>query len=161
MITTKRDISVQLKRKIIQDSIDFLAEEYKIHLQPKPEYQIAVIKELIKLIGSDEVFKSCLDSWKAIIPYHRVLDVSKMPAIVIYPVKGLKCSQYVLNKIIRHFSQFDSKVIGLDITPRYNAKYNELIYWANGSGDHKKILPDKYFTSPEKIFYIGHEMYPE
>ncbi len=65
------------------------------------------------------------------------------------------CARYSLNTIINHFNQFNGKEIGLDITPRHNAKYNELIYWANGSEDHKKLLPEKYFTSPEKIFLLG------
>ena len=156
----ERVVSVELKKKIRQDSIDHLAQEYKIHLQPKPEYQIAVTQELIKLLKSDPEFNSCIDTWKAIIPYSKVMGELKLAAIVIYPVQGEKCARYALNTIIKHFNQFNSKEIGLDITPRHNAKYNELIYWANGSGDDKKLLPEKYFTSPEKIFYIGHEIYP-
>ena len=156
----QRRISDELKEKIKQDSIDYLGQEYKIHLQPKPEYQIAVISNLISLISSDENLLSCLEAWKAIIPYNRVISHDKLPAIVIYPVKGKECAQYVLNKIINHFSMYDVKNIGLNITPRYNAKYNELIYWSNGSGDHKKNLSHKYFTSKKKIFYKGHEIYP-
>jgi len=95
-----------------------------------------------------------------IIPYSQVEGDINLAAIVIYPIWGSSCSQLLLDEIIKHFSRFDDKKIGLDITPRYNAKYNNLIYWANGSGDHKKVLSDKYFTSPEKIFYKGHELYP-
>jgi hypothetical protein len=155
-----RVVSAELKKKIKQDSIVHLAQEYKIHLQPKPEYQISVIEELIKLLKLNPEFSSCIDTWKAIIPYSNVISDMKLPAVVIYPVKGEKCARYALNTIIKHFNQFNIKEIGLDITPRYNAKYNELIYWANGSGDHKKMLPEKYFTSNEKIFYVGHELYP-
>jgi hypothetical protein len=153
-----RKVTKTLREKIIKDSIDFLGEEFKIHLMPKPEYQIPVLRELIKLLSNDKEFNSHVTAWKAIIPYSRVIDEMKLPSIVIYPVWGTGSAQLVISKIIEHFSVYDADVIGLNITPRFNYKYNELIYWANGAGDQKKLLPVTYFTSSEKIFYIGHEI---
>jgi hypothetical protein len=149
-----------LVNKIVRDSLETLAQEYKIHLQPKPEYQLAVIQQLIELIKSDTVFKSCIDSWKAIIPYSKVIGELKIPAIVIYPVHSKKCSQYVLDAVIKWFSRYDDKEIGLNITPRFNAKYNNLIYWAGGAGDYKKKLDSKWYSSTEKQFYKGYEIAP-
>lgn len=154
----KRNVDQDLKNKIRQNSIDFLGEEYKIHLQPKPEYQVAVIQELINLIRDNDEVRSCITAWKTLISYSSIKEIN-VAAVVIYPVWGEKCTRTVLNNIIEHFSKFNAAEIGLNITPRFNYKYNELIYWANGSGDHKLSLPEKYFTSPEKIFYIGHELY--
>ncbi len=149
-----------LVNKIVRDSLETLAQEYKIHLQPKPEYQLAVIQQLIELIKSDTVFKSCIDSWKAIIPYSKVIGELKIPSIVIYPVHSKKCSQYVLDAVIKRFSRYDDKEIGLNITPRFNAKYNNLIYWAGGGGDNKYHLDSKWYSSTEKQFFKGYEIAP-
>ncbi len=149
-------VSKVLREKIIQDSVEFLAQEYKIHLQPKPEYQISVLKELVKLL-KNTTFNENVLSWKAIIPYSRVLGEINLPAIVIYPTLGLRSAQIVAETIVNHFSKFDAAEIGLNHTPRFNYKYNELIYWAGGSGDHKKVLPSTYFTK-DKMFYKNHEL---
>lgn len=156
-----RFISPNLKKKIRHDSLHLLAQEYKIHLQPKPEYQLGVIEVLMELINNDPRFRQCIDVWKAIIPYSKVVGESKIPAIVVYPVSGKECAQYILSVIIEKFSLYDAEEIGLNITPRYNYKYNSLIYWAGGSGDHKSWLPTEYFSSPEKIFYKGYDLIPK
>ncbi len=152
-----RHIGENLKKKIVEDSIEFLAQEYKIHLQPKPEYQIPVLQELVNLISTELL--NVIEAWKAIIPYDRVLSDMKLPSIVIYPVGGAKNAEFVIHKIIERFSKYDVKEIGLNVTPRYNYKYNELIYWAGGSGDHKIHLDEKYFNNKEKNFYKGYEIY--
>ena len=156
---TPRDIIPALRKKILADTIDFLGQEYKIHLQPKPEYQLPVIRALVKLISTDPLFASHIESWKTIIPYDRVTTGLNLPVVVIYPCKGQKSATLVLKKIIQVFGKFDCAKIGLNHTPRFNHKINELIYYANGSGDHKKILPDKFFAGPNKEFYKGHELH--
>lgn len=153
----RRKISPQLRKKIMSDSIEFLAQEYKIHLQPKPEYQFPVLRILAKLLTTDREFNAHVEAWKAAIPYHRVKTELNLPVIVIYPVWGAKSAQIVLRKIIKAFEKYDAAKIGLNHAPRFNAKYNELIYYAGGAGDQKKDLPDEYFT-PGKIFYKGHEL---
>lgn len=154
-----RVISLDLRKKILKDTIDFLGQEYKIHLQPRPEYQLPVIRVLVKLISTDPVFASHIEAWKTIIPYNRVTVGLNLPVVVIYPCKGQESATFVLKKIIEVFSKFDAAKIGLNHTPRFNHKVNELIYYANGSGDHKKLLPEKFFTGPGKEFYKGHELY--
>ena len=151
-------VSGALRQKILKDSIDFLAQEYKIHLQPKPEYQIPVLRELIKLLKTDKNFRGVIESWKAVIPYSQVLGEINLPAIVIYPAPGHDNAKLAIQKIIEHFEGFDVSEIGLDHTPRFNYRYNPLVFWANGSGDHKKMLPAKYFSSEEKVFYKNHEL---
>jgi len=153
----KRNVNNNLKEKIKKDSIEVLALEYKIHLQPKPEYQFSVVRELVKLL-KNEAFSSKVEVFKVAIPYHRVKSELNLPVIVIYPMPGKEDAIYVLNTIIEHFSQFDSEEIGLDHTPRFNKKINELIYVAGGSGDHKKHLPASLFNGPGKEFYKGFEI---
>ena len=155
----KRKVSQQLREKIMKDAFDYLAEEYKIHLQPKPEYQLPVLRVLAKLLVSDKEFGSRVESWKAVIPYHRVKTELNLPVIVIYPFPGKDNAEYVLKRIIKAFDKYDAKEIGLNHTPRFNKKFNEFIYYAGGSGDHKDALPNYYFTTPEKIFYKGHELH--
>lgn len=154
----KRKVTTELREKIIRDSIDYLGEEFKVHLMPKPEYQIPILRELVKLLAKDKVFNSHVDTWKAIIPYDRIVGEINLPSIVIYPVWGIKSTKIVISKIIEHFSMFDADEIGLDLTPRFNHRHNSLIYWANGSGDHKKLLPESYFTGPDKVFYKNHKI---
>lgn len=153
-----RVLTSSLKEKIRNDSFHLLAQEYKIHLQPKPEYQLGVISILIELIENNIEFCQCISAWKAIIPYSQVVGDLKLPAIVIYPVSGKRCAEYVISVIIEKFKLYDVEEIGLNITPRYNYRYNSLIYWAGGSGDHKAHIPALYFSTPEKIFYKGHEL---
>lgn len=155
-IIADRTISKTLRNKIIRDSVDYLGQEYKIHLQAKPEYQISVIREIIKLINKDPKFNGNLLGWKAVVPYSHVTGKLNLAAIVIYPVWGITASKYVLDKIVDHFSNFKVEEIGLDIRPRFNKRVNELIFYAGGAGDQKKKLPTKYFTSKEKIFYKKH-----
>lgn len=155
---TQRKVTPELRSKIMKDSFDFLGQEYKIHLMPKPEYQIPVLRELIKLLKNDPEFKAHIVSWKATIIYSQVVGELNLPAIVIYPVWGQRSTKLCIKKIIEHFSQFNADEIGMGKTPRFNYRYNNLVYWANGAGDQKKLLPDKYFTTKDKIFYKGHEI---
>lgn len=158
----QRTVTEQLKKKILKDSLDYLGQEYKIHLQPKPEYQLPVLRILTNLINTDTTFRENIEAWKTVIPYHRVKSELNLPVIVIYPVWGELSATLILKKIIQVFKDYDCKEIGLDHTPRFNKKVGGkvagLVYYANGSGDHKKKLPVKYFTGPGKEFYVGHEL---
>lgn len=154
----ERPITPSLKTKIINDSIDYLAQEYKIHLQVKPEYQIPVLHELVDLLKEDKELFGIIYAWKAIIPYDRVISGMMLPSIVVYPVFGKANAELALKKIMSRFSGFDIAQIGLNVTPRFNRKFNEMVYVAGGSGDHKYFLDEKYFDGKEKNFYKGYEI---
>jgi hypothetical protein len=154
---TPRPISKELKQKILEDTLEYMGQEYKIHLQPRQEYQIPVVRILAKLLAEDKEFNSCVDTFKAIIPYHRVKSGMNLPSIVIYPVWGVENARIVLSKIIKAFDKYDSVKIGLNHTPRFNEKYNELIYYAGGAGDHKGSLPADLYTEGKK-FFKGYEL---
>ena len=103
-------------------------------------------------------FSSKVEVFKVAVPYHRVKTDLNLPVIVVYPLAGKENSRYVLDAIVKHFSGFNSAEIGLNHTPRFNKKINELIYVASGSGDHKKLLPSSLFSGPGKEFYKGYEL---
>lgn len=151
----ERKVTEELKAKIVKDAVEYSGQEYKIHLQPKPEYQIPVLKLLVNLLNTNPEIRTRVEAFKTIIPYNRVTTDLELPVIVIYPVWGAENAKIVLDAILDLFSTYDVKTIGLNHTPRFNAKINELVFYANGSGDHKRFLPDKFFSDKTKIFYKG------
>ena len=127
--------------------------EFKVHLQVKPEYQFWVLEVLNNLIRSSIDFKNCVDAIKM----HNFYDVVfsediRAPSIVIYlsgnnlvqtEEEKWKCLNTVIEILWNAFGQY-SKDVGLDIAPRYNHTYDELIYWSNGPGDIKvKMKEDR------------------
>lgn len=153
----ERSVSLQLRKKILADTLEYLGQEYKIHLQPKPEYQLPVVRILASLVATDKVFAAHIEVWKTIVPYHRVTTDLNLPVVVIYPVRGARSATIILKKIIQVFSKYDCAKIGLNHTPRFNYRVPGavagLVYYAGGAGDQKKNLPAKFFT-PGKEFYI-------
>jgi hypothetical protein len=134
--------------------------EYKVHLQVKPEYQFWVLQILNNLIRSSENFKACVEGIKMHNFYDVVNDPEKnVPSIVIYlSGNNLKqtdqekktCAKTVVNILINTFKEYSAE-IGLNKTPRYNRRVNELIYWSNGPGDVKVKMEregilDVYFS---------------
>lgn len=57
-----------------------------------------------------------------------------LPRIVLY-AENKKAAQAILNKIYNAFP--NANELGEDLTPRYNQKVNNLIYYAQGSADIK------------------------
>lgn len=61
-----------------------------------------------------------------------------------------EAAQYVLDIVYKLFKNKS----GLGITPRFNAKVTDLIYWAQGNADDKLIpVHAEYFEEPDKICY--------
>jgi hypothetical protein len=120
--------------------------EFKVHLQVKPEYQFWILDVLNKLIRTSNDFKNCVDAIKM----HNFYDVVfskdiRSPSIVIYlsgnnlvqtEEEKRKCLNTVLEILRNVFGKY-SKDVGLDMAPRYNHTCDELIYWSNGPGDIK------------------------
>jgi len=143
-------------------------DEYKVHLQVKPEYQFWVLFKLNLIIRGEETFRGCIDAIKMHNFYDIVMEETRAPSIVIYlsgnnlkqtPQEKIECLKSVLAILKKVFGKY-SKKIGLDITPRYNYKVDELIYFTNGPGDvkaemQKDNILDDYFTesSPYGLEY--------
>jgi hypothetical protein len=127
--------------------------EFKVHLQVKPEYQFWVLEVLNNLIRSSIDFKNCVDAIKMHNFYNVVFsEDTRAPSIVIYlsgnnliktEEEKWKCLNTVIEILWNIFGEY-SKDVGLDIAPRYNHTYDELIYWSNGPGDIKvKMIQDR------------------
>ena len=144
----KRIESVDFEIAKEQIKLAYMARinEFKVHLQVKPEYQFWVLDVLNKLIRSSNDFKNCVDAIKMHNFYDVVFseDISA-PSIVIYlsgnnlvqtDDEKWKCLSTVVEILWSVIGEY-SRDVGLDMTPRYNHKYDELIYWSNGPGDIK------------------------
>ena len=126
--------------KIIRDALVYLGQTYKIHLQPKPQYQLYTFKRVFDLINTPKL-KGYVDDIKAIVPYTKVLGEKRIPSIVIYPVFGNRNAQKVLNVISSDKDLLEkSEEIGLNIVPRFNHTLNKLTFWASGGGSDKLEL---------------------
>ncbi len=148
--TDKEDKKRTLAKKLVG--------EYKIHLMPKNENDLYEIVKMLasqlkenqefanKLLGFK--FKYNLDFDK---PIEQQLTNSKneaMPIVVIYPRWDKQNAQFVLDSVYNLFKDMP----GLGIKPRYNEKINNLIYYAQGAGDHKSDYLAQYYK-PDRHFY--------
>ena len=139
-------VDFEIAKKQIKLAYMARINEFKVHLQVKPEYQFWVLEVLNKLIRSSNDFKNCVDAIKM----HNFYDVVfsediRAPSIVIYlsgnnlvqtEEEKWKCLSTVVEILWSVIGEY-SRDVGLDMTPRYNHKYDELIYWSNGPGDIK------------------------
>ena len=154
--------SLKLNRKLDEKEIEDIRREaydyktkiYKIHLQPKPQYQLKVLNVILSLILNDDMFANYVNYVKAVIPYSRVVDQDQLiPAIVLYIYPSLiaeESTHYVLDLILDSLRDYDHNKIGLGIRPRFNYEISPLIYYTNGDGDDKLIaieagIADDYF----------------
>jgi len=140
--TTWKKIPNSEKQKIKDDVIKAIGKRtYKIHFQPKPEYQVWFIKQLFIVLNKPEILPY-IEAFKTVLPYSQVTAGRFIPAVVVYPIEGQKIAKLVLKSIAKFFSPYAEQV-GLNIVPRFNHRYDNLTYWANGNGDHKNFLLKK------------------
>jgi len=127
------------KQRIRDDVIRAVGKRtYKIHFQPKVDCQIPLLKRIMIVLNRSDVLPY-VKAAKAIIPYNNVIQGAFLPSIVVYPVEGKVPSQRLLNILTREFSN-SAEECGLNIVPRFNHRYDHLMYWANGDGDIKESL---------------------
>ena len=146
-------VDFEIAKKQIKLAYMARINEFKVHLQVKPEYQFWILEVLNNLIRSSNDFKNCVDSIKMHNFYDVVLSENiRAPSIVIYlsgnnlvqtDDEKSKCLDTVVEILWNAFGEY-SKDVGLDIAPRYNHTCDELIYWSNGPGDIKvKMIEDR------------------
>ncbi len=130
-----------------QGYLNKTVQNYKIHLMPKQRTKCLI--ELFELIKSNKSLQEAILSFK-ILPRQDIVQSGKsLPIIVIY-VGGKQQAQNALNEIYKHFTTNAKHIEGLGITPRYNKKYNELIFAAGGDGDYKKDHLKGYYQDQKK-----------
>lgn len=152
-------------KTLSEDQKNSLAQNYKIHLMPKPEDVPAVfIRLLDEIVKKDSELASLLSDFKIKFDLQDLKDSHNetLPIMVLYPRSGKENSQKLLNIIYSLFKD----VQGLNVTPRYNQKVTDLIYFAQGNADDKNVIkiiitnkrkPDwvefDYFEHPDMVYF--------
>jgi len=153
LIKRIESVNFETAKKQIKLAYMSRINEFKVHLQVKPEYQFWILEVLNKLIRSSNIFKNCVDAIKMHNFYDIVMSEDiRAPSIVIYlsgnnlvqtEEEKWKCLSTVVEILLNEVGEY-SKDVGLDIVPRYNHTCDELIYWSNGPGDIKvKMKEDR------------------
>ena len=161
----KEEDSITIE-KIRKDAVEYLGTIYKIRLQCKPEYQIWCVNKLINLF-SDEPVGRLISTFKCSLVYSKIQKNEGLASIIIYVNHGKNTALTLLKILIKEFEGCEK--VGLDITPRFNHKYNSLIYWSGGDGDTKEKLikeglADKYLDSttvPKYAHFKGYHLDPK
>ncbi len=132
---TKKKNSIPIEE--IKSEIDNASKEYKIHLMPKPDKIQEIGNKLIEALDNSSLLRESISGFK--IAKNPRLVKSKngyMPFIVIYIKPGKENAQIALSHLTQEFKNFEKE--GSNITPRFNRKINQLIYYSQGDSECKK-----------------------
>jgi len=153
-----------------KEAIAVLAHQYKIHLQVRQEYIVALVQDLLELIAGTKELNSYVVTFKIARYYqkgiHLPLDdqdteFEQIPVIVLYIalIPGDKNKkQAILDSIVAPLVKRYGKIAGdialkdnkgEAIQPRFNHKINDLIWIAGGNGDDK--LWYQYYITSKKL----------
>lgn len=136
---------------VIAERMPLLKQEYKIHLQPKPEATGRVLAELAKAAAEDPELRDALEAYKVsktaktaegsgVVRLGPRMREGGLPEIVIYPKLGRENFDKALGKLRERFAGMEE--LGSGVKPRYNERVNDLIYAAQSGGDLKTSLRD-------------------
>ncbi len=143
-----------------KETLEHIAGNYKIHLMPHREFIVEIVKKLIHALKHDPSLAALIINFKVLykpattetMRVKEMLEGKRMARIVIYPAEGKDKAQKALNKIVDLFK--DDVTKGIGIAPRWNQKVNDLVYFAQGDGDYKKLSEyERYFEQPDMIYY--------
>lgn len=138
--------------KKTQEILNALTARYKIHLMP--ENPDLVIYTLLDALRQDPTLQNVIFNFKVLLDGQPKEVTPQGPRIlalvVIYPSDGKENAQKLLDKLYPLLK--DIPALNPPLTPRYNAKVNDLIFIAQGDGDYKG---DQYkeFYEPSRIYY--------
>lgn len=164
----KVELDAALKRggKIKGETLKLAAQEYKIHLMPKNENMQMILERLQNKLREDPELRKHVAQYKARVGIENEGKVmlpkdtgEVFPSIVIY-AENKEAAQAILDAVYKLYPEADE--FGEGREPRFNRKINELIYYAQGSGDiknnaEKAGLADQLFEE-DKIHF--RERYP-
>lgn len=132
-----------------QEMQQALPKEYKIHLMPKEDPTIVIVK-LLQALKNDPELQSLIAAFKVMAVATVPQKNSVYPIIVIYPASGKANAQKALNKLYALFKNEP----GSGVQPRYNAKVTDLIWIAQGDSHVKsKEEYQSYFEQPNRVYY--------
>jgi hypothetical protein len=164
----KTEVNGALKRKndISEKDVNVLKAEYKIHLMPRLSEMGHVVEAIQEAIYNDpefsdsvaqyKVLKDNFDENKNIKKDELILDRNGQifPRIAIY-ADNKQSAQKILDKICELFPDQAKLAQGSpqeDVTPRYNVKVNELIFYAQGSADIKAELKNYQLDESDRKY---------
>ncbi|XWV24895.1 hypothetical protein QJ856_gp0887 [Tupanvirus deep ocean] len=148
----------QVFDEIKDEASQIMALEYFICLQPQPRYMLYTLKRLIVAWYSDFDLINTVTKIRLLINQYRArrdkkenLEWGVLPSIVVYLRYGTVNFSRALSKINYYFTNYiHTGWIGNE--PDYFTKYNDLIYYSNGSPDAKRFFEHLPFTKKMEIY---------
>jgi hypothetical protein len=146
ILENKTTMSLQKNKEAIMESLNILAQEYIICLQPRVEYLLWTLTRLILCWYSDPVLNDNILKIKILINLYRARGIKEFnkeigiqPVIKIIPKYGRESSLKILSNLSYYF--FPYKNVGWKgSSPSYFNKVDDLIYYTNGSIDLKRYI---------------------
>lgn len=141
-LTPKQKNAMFVSEMKARGDLNVLKQEYKIHLQVKPQY----VTEVLSALLSDDEFLEDMKTIKVLSAHNRVEGSEALPMIVVYPDSGVSSAQKTISVITETlnsvFTAANLATMGWGVTPRYNQRYDNFTYYANGGGDVKANYED-------------------
>jgi hypothetical protein len=144
-------LDIDFKKFLVPSEMDIryrnrLVRIYKIHLMPAHGRSAEVVSRIFDRALVDEQFSESIDQVKYlkndIEPV--IVDEMVLPRIVIYLAPGQRRAR----RFVRKLAEMLSDIPGLEgVEPRFNMKYNDLIYYAQGNADNKTVIIERTETA--------------
>ena len=129
-----------------EEASKIMALEYYICLQPEPRYMLYILKRLIIAWYADFDLNDAITKIRLLINQYRARRDKKenlkwgvLPSILIY----LRYGSIMFNKALSKINYYFTTIIHtgwIGNEPDYFTKYNDLIYYTNGSPDAKRFF---------------------
>lgn len=136
----------QSDENVKNELIKLLSVEYFIALQPEPRYMLFILKRLIYAWYADADLSVAINKISLTINNYRCrrdkeenIELGVMPSILIYLNFGAVNFNRALSKINYYFTNY-IHTGWVNNSPDYFTKYNDLIYYSNGSPHIKRFF---------------------
>lgn len=157
-IQSPTNIGDKTIEKISAEAEKILSLEYFICLQPEPRFMLFILKRLIiawysdfDLIQSITKIRILINQYRAKRDQQENLALGVMPSILIYLRYGAINFNRALSKINFYFTNY-IHTGWVNNEPDYFTKYNQLIYYSNGSPDIKRFFEHLPISSKMDIY---------
>lgn len=131
-----------------------LVQEYKIHLMPRDEDKEKLSVLIFKSLKENPEIKVLIPLIKTLVDSESLIKKKQLPKFVIY-VTGKEAAEKVLAWAYETFKN----IPGCGLAPQFNEKVTDLIFFAHGDRDRKKIAikahswGQKIFEEPNMVYY--------
>jgi hypothetical protein len=132
-----KEFTPQNVEQLRQESVRLISQDWKVHVQFKPEYVYWGLTKLYPFVNSNREITDI----KVSISYGRSgQNTGALPIVILYLHSRIDMVK-IVNDLVRLFS--DPQEYSLGVVPRFNVRVNDLIYYAQGHGDLKQWLYDR------------------